>query len=92
MPNPWDEREQFWSTLGQAKVPRASVGQPAPMAPTSSSATTAHQFIRDALEQDLPPAVEKAIDSLSPWPTIVIAALIVTAVGVSVLAFKALAD
>lgn len=92
MPNPWDEREQFWSTLGQAKVPRASVGQTVPAAPASSSATTAHQFIRDALEQDLPPALQKGIDSLSPWPTIVIASLIVTAIGVSVLAFKALAD
>lgn len=92
MANPWDEREQFWSTLGQAKVPRASTGQAVPTAPASSSATTAHQFIRDALEQDLPPALEKGIESLSPWPTIVIAALIVTAIGVSVLAFKALAD
>ncbi len=89
---PEDEQQQFWSTLGQAKIPRASTGQAVPTAPASSSATTAHQFIRDALEQDLPPALEKGIDSLSPWPTIVIASLIVTALGVVILAFKALAE
>ena len=88
---PEDEQQQFWSTLGGVKIPRASTGQTAPTT-TTPAASTAHQFIRDALEQDLPPALEKGIDSLSPWPTVVIVSLIVTALGVAILAFKALAE
>jgi hypothetical protein len=79
---------QYWEVLSGAG---RSMGQGTPTT-TSPAASTAHQFIRDALEQDLPPAVDRAIDSLSPWPTIVVASLIVTAVGVAILALKALSD
>jgi hypothetical protein len=81
---------QYWEVLSGA--PRGpGMGQAAPTT-TSPAASTAHQFIRDALEQDLPPALDKAIDSLSPWPTIVVASLVVTAIGVVILALKALSE
>jgi len=89
------EGEQWWGVLGANRRQGGGLGQE-PIKQVVPGSAAAHTFIRDALEQDLPPALEKGMDALgerlSPWPTIVVAAVIVTAVGVSILAIKALTD
>jgi len=88
------EREQFWGVISGAPRSR-STGQPTPPVPSPAS-SQAHQFIRDVLEQDLPPAMERAAGTLearySPWPTVVVVALVMTAVATTVLAINSLSD
>lgn len=85
------EKVEWWGVLG-ANRRKESLGQTAPV----PGSTAAHTFIQQVLEQDLPPAMEKAADAIEdrykPWPTVIVASLIVTAIGVTILAVKALAD
>ena len=88
MPYDWTPKDkQYWSTLGARRS--ASTGQPAA---TGQSAEMAHQFVREVVEQDVMPAVDKWLASYKPWPTVVVASLVLTALGVTILAVKALGD
>lgn len=85
------ERRQYWAVMNGTP----STGQQPAATTVQPASSQAHQFIREVLQQDLPPAVEKAVETLearyTPWPTIVVVSIVATAIATTVLAIKALA-